>query len=144
MTDTTTGTTTNATAAYGGVLMDTRPWLYADTAAEALRRLSHAIDVGDMEGWEYPEDGYRVVGHLITAVQRLPEVLASTDCLIANAPHGAITVPGADDPEAVMLALYADIVTAQKAAREAVAALGKVHAHLGRLKYSTPESPEGE
>ncbi|WP_159398164.1 hypothetical protein [Streptomyces violaceoruber] len=23
-------------AAYGGILMDTRPWLYADTAADAL------------------------------------------------------------------------------------------------------------
>ncbi|EST22786.1 hypothetical protein [Streptomyces niveus] len=143
MTDTTTdtagGTATEATATYGGWQMDFRPWLYADVAADALRRLRHAIDDNDVEGWEYPDDGYKVIGHLITALQWVPEVLTSTDILISGAPQDAISVPGADDPAAELRALYADIVTAQEAAREAVAALGAVHARLGRLKFDRPE-----
>lgn len=133
---------TNGTATYGGDGYVGRPWLYADTAADALRRLSQETDVSNMEGWEYPDDGYRVIGHLTTAVQRVPEVLASTEYLIAGAPHGAITAPGADDSRAEVTALYEEIFAAQAAAKETIAALGRVHARLGKLKYVNPEAAD--
>ncbi|RYJ26460.1 hypothetical protein CU044_3753 [Streptomyces sp. L-9-10] len=125
---------------YGGDDYVGRPWLYADTADDALRRLCRVIDL-PAEGWERPEHAYRVIGHLISAVQRVPEVLTCTDYLIAQESEGAITVPGADDPKAELLALYDEIRTAQAAAREATAALGRVHARLGRLKYGVSENP---
>ncbi|MFB7228504.1 hypothetical protein ACFCY9_12380 [Streptomyces fimicarius] len=119
-------------AAYGGILMDTRPWLYADTAADALRRLSLCTDTGHSEGWERPEDGYRVTGHLVTMTARLPELLGDIEYLVAVNDQN-IEVASAADTRTELTALYAEIRAAQAAAKETVAALGRVHARLGTL-----------
>lgn len=132
-----TDTTATTSETYGGDDYIGRPWLYADTADDALRRMCRAIDL-PAEGWERPEHAYQVIGHLTSAVQRVPEALTCTDYLIAQEAEGAITVPGAEDPKAEIRALHAEIVSAQDAARETVAALGRVQARLGRLKYVSP------
>ncbi len=121
------------TATYGGILMDTRPWLYADVAADALRRLARCTDETDVEGWTYPSDGYRVVGHLVTLMQRIPELLDDVDYLIAGHDQ-QIEAIGVTDTRAELIALYAEITQAQTAARATTAALGRVHARLGLLK----------
>ncbi|MEV6477634.1 hypothetical protein [Streptomyces sp. NPDC051657] len=120
-------------AAYGGILMDTRPWLYADAAADALRRLSLCTDNAHAEGWERPEDGYRVTGHLVTVTQRLPELLGDIEYLIAGRDQDIEAADGADT-ETELTALYVEIRAAQAAAKATVAALGRVHARLGTLK----------
>ncbi|MFJ4837160.1 hypothetical protein [Streptomyces sp. NPDC088746] len=125
-------------AAYGGILMDTRPWLYADAAADALRRLHHCTDETDVEGWETPADGYRVVGHLVTLMQRIPDLLADVEYLIAGHDQ-AIEAAGAADTPTELRALYAEIRGAQTAARETIAALGRVHAQLGRIKSKSKQ-----
>lgn len=122
-------------AAYGGILMDTRPWLYADAAADALRRLALCTDNAHAEGWERPDHGYRVIGHLVTVTQRLPDLLADVEYLIAGNDQNIETADGAD-AEADLTALYVEIRAAQAAAKETVAALGRVHARLGTLKES--------
>ncbi|MEV7491430.1 hypothetical protein AB0O08_11815 [Streptomyces anulatus] len=122
-------------AAYGGILMDTRPWLYADAAADALRRLSLCTDNAHVEGWERPEHGYRVIGHLVTVTQRLPDLLGDVEYLIAGDDQNIETADGAD-AEAALTALYVEIKAAQAAAKAATAALGRVHARLGTLKES--------
>ncbi|MGW6739705.1 hypothetical protein ACWGDX_02975 [Streptomyces sp. NPDC055025] len=133
---------TDTIETYGGDDYIGRPWKYADTADDALRRVLRGIDTHGVEGWEYPEDGYRVIGYLTAALQRVPEILAATDYLIAGAPQEAISAPGADDPETEVPAFYAEIREAQDASRNAVAALGKVHARLGKLKFTYPETTD--
>ncbi|WP_228989431.1 hypothetical protein [Streptomyces sp. DH8] len=123
-------------AAYGGILMDTRPWLYADTAADALRRLSLCTDNTDMEGWATPEDGYRVTGHLVTVTARLPELLGGIEYLIAA--HDQDVEAAEGDTQTALTAFYAEVRAAQAAAKETIAALGRVHARLGTLKEAPP------
>ncbi|MFF7012237.1 hypothetical protein ACFY9Y_22175 [Streptomyces fimicarius] len=129
-------------AAYGGILMDTRPWLYADTAADALRRLSLCTDNAHVEGWERPEHAYRVTGHLVTMTARLPELLGDIDYLIAGDDQNIEAANGADT-QTELTALYADIKAAQAAAKATVAALGRVHARLGTLK-ERPRTTSGQ
>ncbi|MFH9610442.1 hypothetical protein [Streptomyces sp. NPDC017448] len=130
-------------AAYGGILMDTRPWLYADTAADALRRLSLCTDTGHSEGWERPEHGYRVTGHLVTMAARLPELLGDIEYLIAVDDQRIEATDGADT-QTELTALYAEIRAAQAVAKETVAALGRVHARLGTLKEKPTATPKKE
>ncbi|MFD6421722.1 hypothetical protein [Streptomyces sp. NPDC060198] len=127
-----TGTPEPDRASYGGILMDTRPWLYADAAADALRHLARCTDEADAEGWERPAHAYRVVGHLVTLMQRLPDLLGDVNYLIASHDQ-EVMVPGADTGTELR-SLYAEIAAAQTATRAAVAAVGVVHARLGRIK----------
>ncbi|MGW5928065.1 hypothetical protein ACWF2L_17715 [Streptomyces anulatus] len=122
-------------AAYGGILMDTRPWLYADAAADALRRLALCTDNAHSEGWERPDHAYRVTGHLVTVVHRLPDLLADVEYLIAGDDQKIEAADGADT-ETELTALYVEIRAAQAAAKATIAALGRVHARLGTLHES--------
>ncbi|MGW4250321.1 hypothetical protein [Streptomyces californicus] len=127
-------------AAYGGILMDTRPWLYADTAADALRRLSLCTDNAGTEGWAVPEHGYRVTGHLVTMTARLPDLLGDTEYLIDA--HASDIKAAEGDTQAALDSLYTEIREAQAAAKIAVAALGRVHARLGTLREKPPGQDE--
>lgn len=53
----------------------------AATFAETVRVMNHAT-LGDTGALEYPPDAYSLLGHLYTATQRMPQLLAQLNAFL--------------------------------------------------------------
>jgi hypothetical protein len=115
--------------------MPKTPAQLADDAAEAIRALNRLTRTAG-PGWEYPADAYDVVGNLLPAIQRLPQLfdqVARHIQRLADENHLRST-RGLTVTTAVSAALDALGRAGQDAAQMA-AALDTAHSALSPLAY---------
>lgn len=110
----------------------------ADSVAEAVRRLNHALqDDANRGDWPpAPADAYRIAGALAVMAGRLPNVLRELTG-IAYEPEG-LRIDDGTDPHRHLAQMCAAIGDAQHHAAALEAALNLAWQLLGHVAYAEP------